>query len=543
MLMKRFLSLMVLGGMSVCGLYAEEQAVMEQPAGELRTYHGYSHSASLSDWGFVYYADHDGLARKVVFAENGDVWFKDPISNIVKDYWVKGHLENGKITVPTPVLIEEFTHSDGSVTKYYLDRFLMTTEYDEEIKKNVTVWVKDTEKSGVTFEYTDDDRIVQVDEGKPVMLGLMSDDKFQYYGDYGLAYTRVSGSVNKWPENVKPEIWSFKSFMKGNYSTQMEVAIDGDTFYLRGFWEAHPETICVGRIDGDRMLIESDQYLGFLTNGTGLDYYMYVMTGFKKLISAEWNYFSTGEPLEFAFDKEARTLTPLSDEDAVLLVKKGKTIGSVTVSPYVAFSNISMKPVEAIGALPDIKIKSAFADSQYGWGMISFDLVSYDVNETALKRQDLSYSLYMDDEILVFDKDDTIYPETYEGIDEPTTEIPYLFINEQGISSVGNNADRTVMFFKVGQKCVGVQSHYDDAISGERINSNITYWDLATEETFIVEDPMTGVDVSMEDNGSVVSVRYYNMAGTQVEPGCKGIVIQETTFSNGVKKVAKKIFK
>jgi len=40
-----------------------------------------------------------GFAGEVVFADNGDVYIKNPISTVALDSYIKGHLDNDVISV------------------------------------------------------------------------------------------------------------------------------------------------------------------------------------------------------------------------------------------------------------------------------------------------------------------------------------------------------------------------------------------------------------------------------------------------------------
>ena len=367
----------------------------------------------------------------------------------------------------------------------------------------------------------------------------MIDDSFSEYGDWGVEYTRVSHTTAKFPTDIEPETWSFKGYKGGEFATQMQVAIDGDNIYIKGFWDDFPETTWVGTIDGDKVTFHSNQYMGFMTTGTGCDYYVYIMTGGRVPGSIPAQYEATGEPFEFAYDKESKTLSSISP-DLTMIVKRGQTKGSVTDSPYVCFSKINMNYIDHIAPLSDIKIKTVFVERQYGWGYISFDLYPYDSENNGLNQRELSYSLFLDGEVYVFDKEDAIYPEAYEGIDEPTTEIPYLFDNGYGIDSTGSFTDRTVMFYQIGFEEIGVQAHYNDNLSGKRISSNITHYNVNTGQTR-VEDVNVGVENIFDGNAEIESVNYYNVSGQPVDASYKGIVIEVARYANGEKKVTKKV--
>lgn len=78
--MKKFL-LLSAGLMLAGAAIAQNEVIREQPEGTLRTFHGYSLATEVS-WGYATEDHYDGLARQVVFSDNGDVWFKNPISKL-----------------------------------------------------------------------------------------------------------------------------------------------------------------------------------------------------------------------------------------------------------------------------------------------------------------------------------------------------------------------------------------------------------------------------------------------------------------------------
>lgn len=544
--MKKLFPFLAIGVLTANVAHGELQRVSYvQPEGEVRTYHGFSHSSYLSPvFSIPVTEDHDGLARKVIFADNGDVWFKDPISRIKKDAWIKGHMEGNIITIELPIIYANEGQNDEDA--YQITRLVRGAVTGEDGSQTVT-WVPDKSKSVIQFEYTEDDRILQVNEGMAVMMGLVEDDSYMYFGDYGIEYTRVSGSPVVFPTDVEPELWTFKCFWDGDYAVRVEVAEDGNDFYMRGFWPDWSGSAIKGEIEGDKVIFRPRQYMGFMSLDTGFDYYVYLVTGHKEPSIVTFNYVTDNNDLVFAYDKEAKTLTPLFDENTCLMVTKGMTTGSSSDvgNTYVAFSDMSMKVLNEIKAIPDINVTDCFQYLDTGWGQIEFELPPYDEEQNALLPEKLFYSIYHDDHVLTIDPEDAFEPDQYEGIDKPWTEIPYTFDNDYGIKSRGSKKNRSVAFFRLADERVGVQAMYYDDLSGEKIYSNVTFVDLNSFERTVVKwedmpnNPANGVESVVE--GNVVDVKCYDISGRRVSDSYKGLMIVEKTLDNGKREVVKRM--
>lgn len=515
-----------------------DELVTDQPAGTLRTYHGYS----ISHYPYMVeiVEPTDGVARDVVFGENGtDIWFKDPLTHAPTGTWIKGTIQDGIITVETPQLIDHT--EDGK--DWYVQRLKKTTEsYTDEDGKEQTVtsWVPDTEKTSITYQMVGDD-IVQVKEDD-IILGMTSEGDYYYYAETDVVYTRIQGATAvKMPEGIEPETWSI-IYNNDLYGTQGKVVIDGNDFYVKGFWAEQPEACIKGKIENDKVIIPSQQYLGLLKSPQAVPRFIYFMSsnldssGFSKV------YVSSDTNLEFSYDKDNKTITPIFDKTMVPVVRYGMTPNVPDYSTLAKYQNLKFKGISKIASLPFITIPkgSSYVYNDTGWGKLEFTFRPFDSEKNALNPNLMSYSLWLDDEILVLDKEDCIYPEAYEGIDEPISEVPYMFTNGYGIK--GSLSTREVMFYKIGFNEIGVQGFYNDDISGERLTTGITYINLDTQEIRYVENS-AGIQDVAEDQNEIVDTVLYDLYGKRVDSSFKGIVIEKTLYSNGQFKTTKKVIR
>lgn len=525
--------LLLLAGLSMAGnMLAQNGIITEQPAGTLRTFHGYSFSYYAGTWGYAASDYHDGLARQVVFADNGvDVYFKDPLSRVNHNVWIKGTLNDGIITVDTPQKVRE-TEKNGVTTEWFVERLIPEITYNSFGEERIT-WVIDSVETKITYAFRNDS-IIQTEQN--VMLGLVADGQYQVYGDVNVVYTAVNEHAAVLPED-KAEAWTMR--YKDTYAQQATLAIDNDDVYISGFWPEQPAATIKGKIEGDKVIVPNGQYLGFLNDS----YYTYFMTTMIDRSSWVAKYTTIDQPLEFAFDKEEMSLTPLFAEEIVPVVRYGKSIGATDQASSLLFvaDKMSFKKQTELGAPanPTFQIESGcfrrYPD--YNWGYVIFNVPNLDVNGNALKTELLYYSIYLDDEVLVIDPADANFPENYKGIDTPITEIPFNFDNGDGITQSGSMAGRYVKFFHLDFDEIGIQSIYKGA--DKEYRSLIAYYNPTTREVRYA-DSTTGLGATAI-SGEVAGVVRYDLFGREVSDSYKGMVIEAVRYTDGSVKTTKKI--
>lgn len=514
---------------------AQTELIKEQPAGTLRTFHGSSKATSVS-WGYASTADHDGVARQVVFADNGtDVYFKDPLTKALKDSWIKGTLKDGIITVETPQLIDQTTNSKtGETVNWCVQRFKKVVTGVDEDGDDIISYEVDNEKTAMTYIYRNDS-IIQ--EDKDIKLTLTSDGEYMIYGEEDVVYTAVKETASSIPKGAEVETWSFKY---GSAASQIKVAQDGNELIFKGIWSKYPEACIKGIIDGDKVYIPSQQYLGFLTT-TSNSYYTYFMAATEFMfMGIKATYTTSKDPIVMTYDKEAKTITS-DDENIFGIIRYGKTPDATDQSPLDKFKNIRFSYIDKIynPVTPTINIANGFGYyPTYSWGKFEFDVPAVDIEGNALNVDNFYYSIWMDGEVLTIDPEDATYNQ-YKGLTEPITEVPFTFDNGSGITKEGTASGRYFMFFKLGFDEIGVQSIYYDDISGECLKSDIAYYNRNTKELYTV----TGISAANSDASTITGITYYDLCGNKVSTSYNGIAIKVVRFANGATKTSKTILR
>ena len=165
---------------------------------------------------------------------------------------------------------------------------------------------------------------------------------------------------------------------------------------------------------------------------------------------------------------------------------------------------------------------------EWGGSYLYFDLPAWDVDGNPISPENLSYSIFVDDDqLLTFDK------ATYVNLEQDMSEFPYGF---KDAGMWGDFMGNIIFFYRTNEGThgeeplfkwrIGMQLYYT---SGEqRTASNIVYVDVM---------PQSGVNEALDDR-QVSKVRYYDLSGQEVT-NPSGLVIRVTTYSDGTTRATK----
>lgn len=185
-----------------------------------------------------------------------------------------------------------------------------------------------------------------------------------------------------------------------------------------------------------------------------------------------------------------------------------------------------------VPATPSFDMPFFRYDLEYGWGSIEVNIPMVDVKGNALLRDNMSYSVYLDDKKLIFDEEDALY-ENYKGLGEPTDELPYMFRNDLGIDYKTYPNKRYLMFYKLDFEKFGVQSYYTDPATKEKTSSKIAYYNRLTEETSVADTPQSASLESTVAEREIENVTYTDLTGRNVMPDYKGVCVKTVRYTDG----------
>lgn len=540
--MRNFTSLILgLSLMTGVGAYASpaDEIITAEPAGTVQWYSGMSMAYSPSVWGFVTYAMTDGVARKMVYADDGYLYFRDPIALFPTGAYVKCELEEDQIILNVPQTIKVSENKNGGEDVWTIGLLVSERVYDEETGNWQTVWSQ-TDQDCLTFDRLADGRIVQNESDKDFRLTLFCNGEEMVYGDTDISMTPVNPETAavRFPENVEAETWSL-SYKQGarRVGHPVECATVGDDLYIRGFWSANPEAVIKGRLENGQLIIESGQYLGWIEKKS-VQYFEYMMAYTQGAENLMTQYHVSNQPLVFNVDEASGTFTLVSDGPLGLLVKGGDNadydVDNNQTDLILTEPGFQIKYGEYLDPVaPEFinDIYRVFKSAAVPFVQIEFCVLPFDLNGNVLDQNDLRYCVYFDGEKVLFEAS-TTFP-NYQGITEPTYELPLDFSNNWGVVAESDNVfQHRVQMRGSDPEKVGVQVIFYDPETEVRKVSGIATYYPETKTVTVEDDPVVSVE-ELAEEGEVVEVIYHDLLGNRVSKDFKGVCVKSVVFDNG----------
>jgi hypothetical protein len=487
--------------------------ITEAPAGETKQFSRSSYSFYYSYFFGFGVEQVEGNISEVVFAEDGSVYFKDPIAEYPTDSYIKGTLSDGIITVNLPQAI---LSEDGDT--YYADLQKITIDWDEG-----NVYYDQAESQVLRFSY--ENGVIQQLDSEDTYLS-MSDAEGEWtgFGDTDIVMTPF---VDESIKDVDLEGKEY-AFLHGGSGHFVTVAKDDKTIYIKGIFESAPDTWIKGTLSGNTATFEP-QTVGVIS---GYQAY-FVPATYTEEYWKEWNYYYTEytptDELVLTYDPEKDAYTA-ADSVAITAFQ---TLDFDEYSYYlVAYKyDVIKSQGDLSNATPKNPVIEGFVDySEYSDEgaeyVFDFDVFKISTDGDLLDSSKVFYNVFVDGEPYTF------YSDMYD-VEEDITDIPfgystdYDFYNYDGTTSVELYCD--------GFDTVGVQTIYRPE-EGKEIKSDLIEININTGEEFT--NGVTGVNNIAVDK-AVKSEVYYDLTGRRVVNPENGLFIKKVTFNDNTVKVSK----
>lgn len=403
------------------------------------------------------------------------------------------------------------------------------------------IWELDIDETAVTFNVTDNG--YEMLGGQDVALGLCLDGEFYQYAESELTYTTFNAEKPVAPADAEFKPWSLQygtpNFRVGH---KVEAAICGNDIYVKGFWSNAPFAVAKGTIEGDKVRFPSDQYFGEFKDQEDIHYLIFMSNAIIVEDTYLKLYKTTSEDIVFDFDKENTSLT-VADPAYNILVRKGNTKDYELTDPLAIMISPSVREntpyVRPLAPTYHEDFYTEFENKGNPFVMLEFSVVPFDEDGNFLAAEDITYSVWADNNKVMFSADKA---PNYEKLPEATDELPLSFVNKWGMANVGDNifTRRRIQVFDKFEDKIGVQINFTDPETKEKKSSKIAYYHPSTQEITYEEAATNGISNSTTDL-KVANTAYYNLNGTRVNDNFKGLCIKKVTYSDGTVETEKSI--
>lgn len=521
------------------------EPVTVEPEGTVKWFSEKCLAFSVSGWGYQDYSVTDGFAKKMVFSEDGKtVWMRNPVSMMPNGSWVEATIEGETITLPMGQVLDITDNKNGGQDVWTIAAMKVERVWNEEMAYWSTQVVP-TDIEAITFTYKDG---CITENLESTMIALACNGEFMYYGDADIAMTSIdpTADIVRFPENAETENWTFSYGLSSRIGYPVEVATEGNDVYVRGFWQENPNATIKGTVSDGVLSFAPKQYIGFM-NRSGVDYFLYFMPCVVGSPGIMIYYQPVDQPLVLDIDEATGNMTQPYETpaDALKLMVKGGQFIDFELNKSTAFlvlDNPAMKAMKGDYSTPQAPLMADpcyryFEGTVMPFVQLSFMIQPFDEEGNALSPSDLTYSLWVDDEKVVFEAGD--FP-NWDKITEPTTDLSLDFSNNWGVTYDDNIYNRRVQVPFPDPEKIGAQVNYTDAKTGEVKKSQITYYYPATKE-IKYEDELEDTAVEGISDAEAVGVEYFDMLGNKVGADFRGLCVKVVTRADGSLKSVKTV--
>lgn len=522
-----------------------ETIVEDQPEGKLtllsRTCRGFQEFMGTTEQ-----VIEEGSIVKMVEQADGTVWLGNIISRYPVPGWVKAEKEDDLLIIKGPQLVyQEFDLEGGS--NQWINTYVSAVEIQHYTNADGVEMIHyEPTADGIFTFRIDGDRIIEYYEDPEderyngsLILGLVNYNKvhnyfFTGYGDNYImmdvpqekpAVVPATAEIHeKWA--MQYDYYDFSTYESMKSAKFVDVAIDGDDYYIRGIYPSIPDAWVKGTLQGNSIIFPNFQMIG-----PNLEYnYFVYLCGGQMLVSDEGWHEAVIDPEGFALTLEKDgTLT--AETNIIFATSPNTDPDDANLIDY--FGAVEIHPQD-----PDSFSAPVAPDDMYVGGMdgdiaLEFGIAALDVDGNILNEDDYYFSIYVNDELFTFSQE--WYPELKDlGIDGSTTELPYN-IGNYGRAFYQERNWHTVYIFGMPTeeiKTIGLQSIYYP--EGKAVNPD-NY--IAGKIYFVDVKGSNSID-SIED-GEAVRIEYFDMQGRKVMSPSNGIYIKTVTYSDGSVKTSK----
>ena len=482
--------------------------ITEQPEGEMVMYHRNGECIYRIASAITAIGNQMGII-KIVYGEDGKVYFNDPVYGMSTDAWVEGTISDDGTTITMP-----------------LDQYL---QWNEEENYGLVLKV-------ATIDISADNKLtLNVDEDVTEVTFTVTGNAIKMNDTYGDRYaelpTQMRGLCAVWSDDM-----SFSGYISWNtvfVKLDLTPVVPADPSLDPADTGVSEAWIDGGNEDGTSQFHHKFKYRDVDGNPIERAFMSYsIFTDDDQLFTFDAETYGLDEdmteiPLEFTTSKLGPTTTWFYRTnyegyerffERRIGIQVYYTVSGVKNASNIVYYDL---PEYTYSGVPANPTADEWLDcgSEIGLSMFLFNISEYTTDGGHMDPACIYYSIFTDDDQL-FTFDAETY---YKDFTEDVTLVPYTYWGDRlgpgVISFFRTNAEGYEPFFN---HQIGVQVYF------KQQDGSMTASDIVYLEVF---PPATGVDEANAGK-TVADVKYFNMAGQQMSQP-SGICIAVTTYTDG----------
>lgn len=505
-------------GMSINGT----RAVGEQPEGRLVDQQYRSGEIYYMFFGAPTYTKIDGDVGKYVVDEtNNKIWIYRMSARGTYS-WVEGDIKGDEVIVRTPQCVGAASTETGDNLNIYLINMSLEKMGEGETDSpddEVYTFVENTSDSEIKYSW--DGNVLELKEGIPSYAFWEADlDKEGAEQWMWMGYSEMQQKFEPCPYTAQtpPETIEWTDYV--NFSetydvpgqhigTIIKIGYDGDDLWIRDLHPLLPDYYVKGTKQPDGTYLFKTQFLGL---NTTVGYFIFFRPGYYEEDQNGWKSLGVSDEIRLNYNAGTKEFTVPENND-LWYIQAGKgelSYLQVNITPRLYPYVTPLSPAE-----PSAPVDLAYTEGYPEYNQpaqLSMILPQTDVDGNWINTENLSYSLYIDGELYIFDRE--IYPYLEK---ESMSAIPYSFFDCYDFYSTG--LSHSVSIYVPVEKKIGVC--INNTVNGQTVSS------------VIAETEVAGLATSVSDKGEPLVTEWYNLSGMRVSCPENGIFIRVSRYADG----------
>lgn len=497
--------------------------ILETPEGTLYKNIYRSSVQYLDMWGSLYVSNIEGKISDIVIDGN-DFYMCKPVAtfSVTTSFWIKGTLgDDNLVTFTFPqdaYIVPANPYSGAPETQLSVQMLNVVANGDK------SDFVADTDNNALVMKW-ENNVLSQVDaekDGFKRVVGLVdSEGNFNGSAEGDIVWSVFDETLPVPPVGIETAqyLCSAESTWGDKINRIVEIGTSGDRLWIKGLYGYFADSWISGTIDGDKVTLPTDQYLGIYT--TEMYYYFFQSAGTEEYVN-DW-----GEnDIRFIPAQEV-TLTKTGDTysaDKAMLMTFGMKTANPGMPAGSSLTNVKFAPYEEVPATPANPSIEYVGEYYAPYGRsVNINIPATDTEGNFINPDNMYYNIFINDELFTFT------PETYPALTSPITDVPYNFSETGVVVTNSGSAQHSITLQIEELPIIAVQSAY--------VVNGVTNKSEKISNT-------SGIDSVISEEAGVVATEWYSLQGARIEaPAAGTIAIRRDRMSDGSVKTTKAIIR